>query len=77
MFGSDDSDSGTPNDWSCEKCGNQTIETAEIATAGSKMQKMLDVESQKFDVIICQNCGYSELYSKESSRLEDVADFLT
>jgi predicted nucleic-acid-binding Zn-ribbon protein len=78
MLGRDSSDSeDSETEFECAKCGGDSHDTAEIATAGSTMQKMLDVQSQKFDVVFCEECGYAEFYNKESSKLENVADLLT
>lgn len=75
MFGrNSDSDEAEQIDFECEKCGATEAETSEIATAGSKMQKMLNVQSQKFHVVYCQECGYAEFYHEDSSRLGDIAD---
>lgn len=75
MFGDDeDTESTGTSNWECDKCGGTDTETSEIATAGSKMQKLFDVQSQKFTVVTCQDCKYSELYATDSSKLEDAAD---
>mgnify|MGYP000666384336 FL=1 len=51
----------------CPKCGHTETEVDEIATSGTGLSKMFDVQNRKFDVVSCTNCGYSELYRGQSS----------
>ncbi|WP_096440160.1 zinc ribbon domain-containing protein [Alteribacter populi] len=59
----------------CLKCGVRDAATKEIATTGTGLSKMFDVQHNKFLVVYCKNCGYSELYNKQSSRASNVVDF--
>jgi predicted nucleic-acid-binding Zn-ribbon protein len=51
----------------CPKCGGTEAETDEIATSGTGLTKMFDVQNRSFLVVSCANCGYSELYKGQSS----------
>ncbi|QWC19882.1 zinc ribbon domain-containing protein [Halorubrum sp. 2020YC2] len=51
----------------CPKCGGTETETDEIATSGTGLTKMFDVQNRKFLVVSCADCGYSELYKGQSS----------
>jgi predicted nucleic-acid-binding Zn-ribbon protein len=51
----------------CPKCGETETETDEIATSGTGLTKMFDVQNRRFVVVSCANCGYSELYKGQSS----------
>ncbi|MFC3957706.1 zinc ribbon domain-containing protein [Halovivax cerinus] len=51
----------------CPKCGHTKTETDEIATSGTGLSKMFDIQNRSFQVISCTNCGYSELYRSQSS----------
>jgi len=51
----------------CPKCGGTETETDEIATSGTGLTKMFDVQNRSFLVVSCANCGYSELYKGQSS----------
>ncbi|NHX36351.1 MULTISPECIES: zinc ribbon domain-containing protein [Halolamina] len=51
----------------CPKCGHTETEIDEIATSGTGLSKMFDVQNRQFDVVSCANCGYSELYRGQSS----------
>ncbi|ELZ60589.1 MULTISPECIES: zinc ribbon domain-containing protein [Halorubrum] len=51
----------------CPKCGGTATETDEIATSGTGLTKMFDVQNRKFLVVSCAECGYSELYKGQSS----------
>lgn len=59
----------------CIKCGGTKAETKEIATTGTGLSKMFDIQHNKFLVVYCTNCGYSELYNKQSSTASNVIDF--
>jgi len=51
----------------CPKCGHQETEVDEISTAGTGASKFFDVQNRSFTVVSCTNCGYSELYKRQSS----------
>ncbi|MFD1569213.1 zinc ribbon domain-containing protein [Halorubrum laminariae] len=51
----------------CPKCGGTETEVDEIATSGTGLTKMFDVQNRKFQVVSCANCGYSELYKGQST----------
>jgi predicted nucleic-acid-binding Zn-ribbon protein len=55
------------DDEGCPKCGGTEAETDEIATSGTGLTKMFDVQNRSFLVVSCANCGYSELYKGQSS----------
>jgi predicted nucleic-acid-binding Zn-ribbon protein len=57
----------------CPKCGGTETETDEIATSGTGLTKMFDVQNRRFVVVSCAKCGYSELYKGQSSG--DAIDF--
>ncbi|MBU8908788.1 zinc ribbon domain-containing protein [Desertibacillus haloalkaliphilus] len=59
----------------CIKCGGTEAETKEIATTGTGLSKMFDIQHNKFLVVYCKNCGYSEFYNKEASTASNVIDF--
>ncbi|MFC7323980.1 zinc ribbon domain-containing protein [Halorubrum rutilum] len=51
----------------CPKCGSEETETDEIATSGTGLTKLFDVQNRSFVVVSCANCGYSELYKGQST----------
>jgi predicted nucleic-acid-binding Zn-ribbon protein len=55
------------DDDGCPKCGREETETDEIATSGTGLTKLFDVQNRKFVVVSCANCGYSELYKGQST----------
>ncbi|WP_100406623.1 zinc ribbon domain-containing protein [Bacillus solitudinis] len=59
----------------CIKCGHTKAETKEIATTGTGLSKMFDIQHNKFVVVYCTNCGYSEFYNKQASTASNVVDF--
>jgi len=50
----------------CPKCGGEEVETDEIATSGTGLTKLFDVQNRSFVVVSCADCGYSELYKGQS-----------
>lgn len=50
----------------CPKCGSEETETDEIATSGTGLTKLFDVQNRAFVVVSCANCGYSEFYKGQS-----------
>lgn len=59
----------------CMKCGATEAGTKEIAATGTGLSKMFDIQHNKFIVVYCKNCGYCELYNKETSTGSNVIDF--
>jgi hypothetical protein len=51
----------------CPKCGHTGTEIDDIATSGTGLSKMFDIQNRTFTVVTCTNCGYSELYRGQSS----------
>jgi predicted nucleic-acid-binding Zn-ribbon protein len=60
-------DFGDSDENGCPKCGHGETEIDEIATSGTGLSKMFDVQNRSFKVVTCSNCGYSELYKGTSS----------
>jgi hypothetical protein len=61
-------------DYGCPKCGHDQADVSEIATTGSGLSKMFDIQTNTFNVVSCTNCGYSELYRDVGSRSGDLVD---
>ncbi|WP_049971536.1 zinc ribbon domain-containing protein [Haladaptatus cibarius] len=64
-----------PDDSSgCPKCSHTQASTDSISTTGGGLSKMFDIQTKKFTVVSCENCGYSELYKDVGNRGSDVVD---
>ncbi|MFD1019249.1 zinc ribbon domain-containing protein [Thalassobacillus hwangdonensis] len=63
------------NSEGCIKCGSTDAGTKDVAMTGSGLAKMMDVQNNKFTVVYCKNCGYSEFYNKKASTAGNVFDF--
>jgi predicted nucleic-acid-binding Zn-ribbon protein len=59
----------------CIKCGSTDAGTKDVAMTGSGFSKMLDIQNNKFVVVYCNNCGYSEFYNKKASKASNILDF--
>jgi hypothetical protein len=63
--------------YECVKCGSSSYKKGNINTTGGTLSKLFDVQNKKFVTITCSNCGYTELYAKDSSLAGNIFDFLT
>lgn len=70
------SDSPVPGDGDrgCPKCGHDGTDVGEISTTGGGLSKMFDIQTNRFQVVSCTNCGYSELYRDVRSGPSDIVD---
>ena len=68
------SEPSTDRDDGCPKCGHTDAEVGTMSTTGGGLSKMFDVQTNKFRVVSCTNCGYSELYRDVGSRGSDLVD---
>ena len=64
---------GHDDERGCPKCGCTEADFDEIATSGSGLTKLFDIQNRQFTVVSCVDCGYSELYRGQSKH--DVLDF--
>lgn len=62
------------DEYGCPKCGHDETEVGGIATTGSGLSRFFDIQTNKFQVVSCTNCGYSELYRDVSDRSSDIVD---
>ncbi len=61
----------------CSKCGGSEYSSGEIRTTGSGVSRFLNLQNQKFTVVSCSGCGYSELYRMDGSGVGNIFDILT
>lgn len=59
----------------CIKCHSTEAATKEIATTGTGLSKIFDVQHNHFIAVYCTNCGYTEFYHKQSTTASNVIDF--
>lgn len=60
----------------CEKCGNMHYVSDQFQATGGNFAKIFDVQNKKFITISCTQCGYTELYRRQTSGGMNVLDFL-
>lgn len=46
----------------CPKCGHKEADVDAIATTGTGLTKLFDLQNRRFQAISCANCGYTEFY---------------
>ena len=64
----------------CAKCGQRRCNARRMATTGTGLSKLFDIQHNKFISVSCSNCGYTELYDprvlEKQSHLGDVLDVI-
>lgn len=65
----------TTTSYKCAKCGSTDYETSEFRAAGGNFAKIFDIQNRKFSTVSCQQCGYTEIYKGETSKLSNIFDF--
>lgn len=58
----------------CPKCGHEETEVGEVATTGNGLSKCFDIQTNRFSVVSCTNCGFSELYRDTTPGSSDIVD---
>lgn len=61
-------------DRGCPKCGRTETEVGSISTTGGGLSKMFDIQTNRFKVVSCTHCGYSELYRDTTAGSSDIVD---
>ena len=54
-------------DYHCAKCHNRHCITRELALPGSNIPALFNKHGERFVVVSCTLCGYSEFYSLRSA----------
>lgn len=58
----------------CAKCGHLSYEVGQFQATGGMMSKMFDIQTEKFQTVSCQRCGYTEIYKQRTSTGENLLD---
>lgn len=66
--------------FSCPKCKHRGAKVKRISTTGTGFSKLFDIQHNKFIVVSCQYCGFTEFYNPEfiegKSHLGSILDFI-
>ncbi len=54
-------------DTGCPKCGFEKAEIDQIATTGTGLSRLFDLQNRTFHVVACTNCGYTEFYQGQDA----------
>ncbi len=49
--------------FTCPKCGSSGARVKRIATSGTGLSRLFDLQHNKFLAASCERCGFTELYS--------------
>jgi hypothetical protein len=50
------------DDAGCPKCGHTDAEVDDIATTGTGLSRLVDVQNRQFKTVSCTRCGCTEFY---------------
>jgi hypothetical protein len=53
---------GSGDDAGCPKCGHTEAEVDDVATTGTGLSRLVDVQNRQFKAVSCTRCGYTEFY---------------
>ncbi|MFB6241939.1 MAG: zinc ribbon domain-containing protein [Candidatus Nanosalina sp.] len=59
----------------CPKCGTGEVSTCEVRMTGGGISRFVDVQTNVFDAVSCDECGYTEFYRKDRDSKSEVLDF--
>ena len=51
----------------CPKCGFDEAEVDQVATTGTGLSRLFDLQNRTFHVVACANCGYTEFYQGQDA----------
>jgi hypothetical protein len=46
----------------CPKCGHTDAEVDDIATTGTGLSRLFDIQNRRYRAVTCTRCGYTEFY---------------
>ncbi|HKL17965.1 MAG TPA: zinc ribbon domain-containing protein [Halalkalibaculum sp.] len=62
--------------WECPKCGNREFETDRFMATGGGFTKFFNIQNKNYTTVTCTRCKFTEMYKGETSRLDNILDFL-
>ncbi|MFC3195774.1 zinc ribbon domain-containing protein [Marinicella sediminis] len=63
-------------DYQCRACGHREYEERQIRASGGGISALFDVQNEKYRVITCHRCKYSELYQGTVGAGQAAIDFI-
>ncbi len=63
-------------DYVCKNCSNEEFEEHQLRATGGFFSSILDLQTEKYRVISCARCKYSELYQGTTDAGQVAIDFL-
>ena len=60
----------------CPKCGHTRHRSEIIRTTGDDWSRYFNLQNQRFRARICEQCGYTELFSMKSDWGDNFLDLL-
>lgn len=62
--------------WKCPKCRNREFESDQFMATGGGFTKFFNIQNKKYSTVTCTRCKYTEMYKGDTSRLENILDFI-
>ncbi len=63
--------------FSCAKCRSTQYQAGQVHMTGGFWSRMFNLQTNRFTTMSCVQCGYTEMYKKMGSKLQNVADFIS
>lgn len=64
-----------PTPFTCPKCSCNTAVEDQLQATGGTFSKLFNVQNKKFRTLSCTQCGFTELYKKDTSKGGNILDF--
>ncbi|MEJ2618705.1 MAG: zinc ribbon domain-containing protein [Candidatus Thiodiazotropha sp.] len=62
--------------YTCPKCSHNEYKENQIRSSGGGFSALFDIQTEKYRVITCQRCNYSEFFESNVSISQQVLDWL-
>lgn len=62
------------NNHGCPKCGHTETTQKDVSMSSGGLGRLLDIQSNQFKAVTCNNCGYTEFYAMNNRRDMDFLD---
>jgi hypothetical protein len=56
----------------CPKCGHTDAEVDDVATTGTGVSMLFDVQNRRFKAVSCTRCSYTEFYRGRRGEVLDI-----
>ncbi|WP_154224629.1 zinc ribbon domain-containing protein [Marinicella rhabdoformis] len=62
--------------YQCPHCGHDKYDERQMRSSGGRLSSIFEVQTNKYRVIVCQRCQFSQMFYGSVSNSQQVLDFL-